>query len=153
MRGQDTSWTDLYESKGSEIASPKAVFEEPFESVNDITWETREGVDLAITIASRPYNFLILTSDSNQVNLLHHYYNTTKTGNAARVGIGIYGSRRSSPFKAFNPTQAMLVLQPPARPKKDKTNSSFPLKGSSQPKLTKNLRVWKGTTKTTKSAA
>jgi hypothetical protein len=64
----------------------------------------REGVDLAITIASRPYNFLILTSDSNQVNLLHHCYNTTKTGNAAGVGIGIYGTRRSSPFKAFNPT-------------------------------------------------
>jgi hypothetical protein len=118
-RGHVTSWTDFYESKRSEIASLKAVFDEPFESFNDITSEMKEGVDLAITIASRPYNFLILTSDSNQVNLLHHCYNTTKAGNAAGVGIGIYGTRRSSPFKAFDPTQAMLALQPPARQKKN----------------------------------
>jgi hypothetical protein len=63
-RGQATSWTDFYESKRSEIASLKVVFAEPFESF--------KGVDQAITIASRPYNFLILTRDSNQVNLLHH---------------------------------------------------------------------------------
>jgi hypothetical protein len=118
-RGQVTSWTDFYESKRSEIASLKAVFDEPFESFNDITSGMKEGVNLAITIASRPYNFLILTNDSNQVNLLHHCYNTTKTGNAAGVGIGIYGTRRSSPFKAFDPTQAMLALQPLARPKKN----------------------------------
>jgi hypothetical protein len=67
-RGPATSWTDFYESKRSEIASLKVVFAEPFESFNDI----KEGVDQAITIASRPYNFLILTRDSNQVNLLHH---------------------------------------------------------------------------------
>jgi hypothetical protein len=91
--GKAASWTEFYESKQTEV-------------------------DLAITIASRPFNFLILTSDSNQVNLLHHCYNTTKSGNAAGVGIGIYGIRRSSPFKAFDPTQAMSVLQPPARPKK-----------------------------------
>ena len=119
-RRQATSWTDFYESKRSEIASLKAAFDEPFESFNDITSEMREGVNLAITIASCPYNFLILTSDSNQVNLLYHCYNTTKTGNAARVRIGIYGPRRSSPFKGFDPTQAMLVLQPPSRPKKNK---------------------------------
>jgi hypothetical protein len=59
-RGQATSWTDFYESKHhSEIASLKAVFDEPFEGFNDITSEMKEGVDLAITNASRPYSFLI----------------------------------------------------------------------------------------------
>ncbi len=88
--GQATCWVGFYESKRTEIASLKAVFDETFESFNDITSEMKEGVDLAITIASRPFTFLILTSDSNQVNLLHHCYNTTKSGNAAGVGIGIY---------------------------------------------------------------
>jgi hypothetical protein len=69
--GQPTSWAGLYGFKRTEIASLKAVFDEPFESFNNITADMKEGVDLAITIASRPYNFLILTSESNQVNLLH----------------------------------------------------------------------------------
>jgi hypothetical protein len=77
------------------IASLRAVFDEPFKSFNNITSEMKEGVNLAITIASRPYNFLLLTSDSNQVNLLHHCYNTTKSGNVAGIRIGIYGIRRS----------------------------------------------------------
>ncbi len=155
--GKAASWTDFYESKRTEIASLKAVFDETFESFNDITSEMKEGVDLAITIASRPFNFLILTSDSNQVNLLHHCYNTTKSGNAAGVGIGIYGIRRSSPFKAFDPTQAMSVLQPPARPKKKdnklvpslesflkaKTNDEFEnLEGDNQDKKVTSLREW-----------
>jgi hypothetical protein len=118
-RGQATSWTDFYESKRPEIASLKAVFDEPFESFNNITSKMKEGVNLAITITSRSYNFLLLTSNSNQVNLLHHCYNTTKTGNVAGVGIGIYGIRRSSPFKAFDPSQAMSTVQPPACPKKN----------------------------------
>jgi hypothetical protein len=156
-RGQATSWTDFYESKRSEIASLKAVFDEPFKSFNDITSEMKEGVDLAMTMASGPYNFLILTSGSNQVNLLHHCYNTTKTGHAAGVQIGIYRIRRSSPFKAFDPTQAMLVLQPPARPKKNdnklipslemflkaKTDEELEsLEGDNQDKKVNSLKEW-----------
>jgi hypothetical protein len=123
--GQATCWVGFYESMRTKIASLKAVFEEPFESLNDITVNMKEGVDLAITIASRPYNFIILTSEFNQVNLLHHCYNTTKAGSAAGIRIGIYGTRRSSPFKAFHPPQAMSALRPPARPKK-KDNKFIP---------------------------
>jgi hypothetical protein len=87
--------------------------------LNAIISEMKEGAGLATTIASCPYSFLILTSNSGQVNLLHHCYNTTKTGNVAGAGIRIYRIRRSSPYKAFDPTQAMWVLQPPAHPKKN----------------------------------
>jgi hypothetical protein len=38
----------------------------------------KEGVNLVITIASCPYNFLILTGDSNQVNVLHHCNNSQR---------------------------------------------------------------------------
>jgi hypothetical protein len=117
--GKAASWSDFYESKRTEIASLKAVFDEPFESFNNITSEMKTGADLAINIASRPHNFLILTSDSNHINIIHHCYNTTKAGTTAGVGIGIYGIRRSSPFKAFDPEQAMLALQPPRPKRKD----------------------------------
>jgi hypothetical protein len=40
--------------------------------------------NLAITVASCTYNFLVLTGDANSINLLHHCYNTTKTGDAVR---------------------------------------------------------------------
>jgi hypothetical protein len=98
-KGQATSWADFYASEHTDIASLKAVFDKPFESFNYIPSEMKEGVDLAITIAPCPYNFLILTSNSNQVNLPHHCYNTTKIGSAAGVGIRIYGIRRTPPSK------------------------------------------------------
>jgi hypothetical protein len=34
--------------------------------------------------------------DSNHINLLHHCYNTTKTGNAAGAVIGIYGTSQEN---------------------------------------------------------
>jgi hypothetical protein len=122
--GKAASWSDFYESRRNEIASLKAVFDEPFKSLNNITSEVKTGTDLAITIASRPHNFIILTSDSNHINLLHHCYNTTKAGTTAGVGIGIYGIRRSSPFKAFDPNQAMSALQP-RRPKRKDSKSKL----------------------------
>ena len=117
--GKAASWADFYESGRNKIASLKAVFDEPFESFNNITSEMKTGADLAITIASRPHNFLVLTSDSNHINLIHHCYNTTKAGTEAGVGTGVYGIRRSSPFKAFDPAQAMSALQPPRPKRKD----------------------------------
>jgi hypothetical protein len=91
------------------------------------------------------------------VNLLHHCYNTTKTGNAAGVGIGIYGIRRSSSFKVLDPTQAMSVLKPPSRRKKNynklipslemflktKTEDQFEnLEGDDQDNKATNLGKW-----------
>jgi hypothetical protein len=102
---QATSWTDFYESKRDEIASLKAVYVESFEFLADMTLKMKTGADLAITIASRTYNFLILTGKANSINLLHHCYNTTKRGNTAGVVIGIHGTRKTAPFKAFDPAQ------------------------------------------------
>jgi hypothetical protein len=123
--GQPTSWTDFYESKRSEIASLKAVYVESFETLAEMTLEMKTGADLAITIASRTYNFLILTGEANSINLLHHCYNTTKTGNASGVVIGIHGTRKTAPFKAFDPAHAVSTLQPPRPKKKDKKSKLF----------------------------
>jgi hypothetical protein len=130
------------------MASLKVGFDEPFKSFKDITSDMKEGVDLAITVASRPYNLLILTSKSNQGNLLHHCYK-----NAAGVRIGIYGVRISSPFKAFDPTQAMSALKPPASPKK-KDNKLIPslemfLKAKTENQFEKLKNNYKGTLEST----
>jgi hypothetical protein len=122
---QVTSWTDFYESKRDEIASLTAVYVESFESLAEMTLGIKTGADLAITIASRTYNFLILTGEENSINLLHHCYNTTKPGSAAGVVIGIHGTRRTAPFKAFDPAQAVSTLRPPRPQKKDKKTKRF----------------------------
>jgi hypothetical protein len=85
------------------------------------------GADLAITIASHPYNFLTLAHALDKINLLYRATattqgtqqhatarnSTTKTGNLAGAGIRVYGIRRISPFKAFNPAHLMGVQQSP----------------------------------------
>jgi hypothetical protein len=84
------------------------------------------GGNLAITVASHPYNFLILSGDSNHIKLLRHCYNTTKTGNAAGAVMGIYGNRETPQFKASDPTQALsALLQPPHPKRKDKKTKQF----------------------------
>jgi hypothetical protein len=126
--GQPTSWTDFYESKRSEIASLKAVYVESFETLAEMTLEMKTGADLAITIASRTYNFLILTGETNSINLLHHCYNTTKTGNALGVVIGkpprSKRSTQPTPCRPYNP-------HVPRRKTRNPNCSSLPLRCSS----------------------
>jgi hypothetical protein len=90
-----------------------------------MTLEMKTRADLAITIASRNCNFLILTRDANSKKLLHYCYNTTKTGNPAGFVIGIHGTRRTAPFKVFDPAQAVSALQPPRPKTKDKKMKLF----------------------------
>jgi hypothetical protein len=45
----------------------------------------------------------------------------TKTGNL--VGVGVYGIRRTSPFKVFSPVYTMVVLKPPGPTKRKETKA------------------------------
>jgi hypothetical protein len=71
-RRQKTSWADFYEAKCTEIASLKAVFDEPFKRFNETSLEMKVGANLAITIASHPFNFLILLTGKYTSLLVRH---------------------------------------------------------------------------------
>jgi hypothetical protein len=83
--------------------------------------------DLIFQAATYPYNFLILpdSPESGKIQIMHYGFTLAQPG-VLPIVAGVLGNRRSSPFKAFDPKEAVSSLEVPVTKTRSQGSKTTP---------------------------
>jgi hypothetical protein len=108
-------WTEYYNAKKEKIGDIKELNETPPKNFETITGNlTLQPGELALEVATNPYNFILLsgTSASKKVQMVHHCF-TTQDNDRSSLITGVAGDMKTAPLKSFYPREATADLATP----------------------------------------
>ena len=121
---QTDTWTLFYKANKTKTPTLQAAYHTSFADYDEMTLAMTGLRDNSIFwVVTYPHNFLLLpeSPESGNIQIIHQGFTLALLG-VPPIVAGVSWNRRSSPFKAFDPDEAVSSLEPPTT--KTRSNSS-----------------------------